>query len=325
MVVCFNRNFWHHGQAGEKTGICKKLDARFQYGGFEWRVPAAYCFERGFTLDICRRIPRDLLQDFLDVWKEYVQEEEKLTPFQMRRIERENPQNFEADFEVELNGGQARSLGGCGLCWQPCQPEHNSPEAERPVAEYALDRTDGWEILRFHYLWPKEGPRGLNDPRLILRARRVPLPCDVSFPSAAGCAPFTVPFRHPRNGETYRIEVAGCRAEHISLSQDRERCGRPESVCFLKYRVDPALPEGEALSLLDRGEDDSPIPIVSGRPSEKPVLGIVGRAEGAAAGTPSGQSSMRSAVSAPHFAPVTRVEWRVELQTTPFAPGSFRL
>jgi hypothetical protein len=188
--------------------------------------------------------------------------------------------------------------------------------------DYALDQTDGWEILRFSFLWPKDFPHTLNNPCLILRAQRITLPCDVQFISEVNCAPFTVAFCHPQNKATYHIEITSCEAQQVSFPQNQdEKCKRPEYVCILEYRVNPALPDGDILSLRDCIDNNSPICLANGDLGETSVFGIFSKPDSTSAVAVPKQSS----ISASHFEPITRVEWQVELQTTSFAPESFPL
>lgn len=321
MDVFFNQNFWYRGKSGEETGTFRKLQAKFQYAGFEWRVPGAYCFEQGFTLDLCRRIPREALQHFFEEWKAYADQEDKLTPSQARKIERENPQNFWVSPEVTLGDSRVCSLNGCSLCWQPCLPEFNKPEAEEPVTEYALDRTDGWEIYRFNFRWPENCLHTLEKPCLRLCAQPVSLPCNVHFSTKVDGAPFSIPFRHPRTGEPYSIEITGCEAQQISPPQNlNEKYRWPKYACVLEYRVNPALPDGEQMSLRDCAENDSPV-CTDGAKLDGPSALIYSSPKSDTVMT----SSAWGAISALHFAPVALVEWEAELQAAPVAPSSFPL
>lgn len=321
MDVFFNQNFWYRGKSGEETGTFRKIQAKFQYAGFEWRVPGAYCFEQGFTLDLCRRIPREALERFFEEWKTYADQEDKLTPSQERKIERENPQNFWVSPEVTLGDSRVFSLNGCSLCWQPCLPQFNKSEAEKTVTEYALGRTDGWEIYRFSFHWPKHCPRTFEKPCLYLCAQPITLPCNVHFSTKVDCAPFSVPFRHPRNGEPYSIEITGCKAQKISPTRNQKgNYTQPDYACVLEYRVNPALPDGEQLSLRDCAENDSPV-CTDGAKSDGPSALICSSPKS----DPAPMSSVRNAISALHFAPVALVEWEAELQAAPVAPESFPL
>lgn len=324
MKVSFNQNFWHRSNADEEIEMIQKRNASFQYGGFAWQVPAIYCFEQGFTMDICRQIPRADLQAFFDEWSPYIGQEERLTPAQLRRIERENKQNFHVDFEVQLFGKPARIGMGCGICWQPCVPAQNSPIAEALMQEYALDETDGWQLQRFSFFWPDDCPRCLDGLCLKLSAERVSLPFEVQFTAAVGCKPFFVPFSHPENGQRYQLEILSCKGECLAMSGEYLNGWEwPNRACMVEYRVIPSLPKDIILFLHDCAESDRPVrPDTEKAARNGEPCGVIGGADGVAFLVGGEEKDgLQTACSALHFTAVSPVDWRIELQATPCAPA----
>ncbi|XCP86873.1 hypothetical protein ABXS75_08795 [Roseburia hominis] len=163
MKVYFEENYWSKGM-GRKPGEKVVIEKEFVWDCHEWRIPALYLCEEGVVVDLCVRIPRGEVEEFLDKWsfERRSQAEEEFNEEEIEQLERESPfcRNFR--MQAELDGRKMESRGWCGTAWHPFSEteEAVSVTEEMLMREYGCSKECGWYFCRAYFAGAGEPKSG---------------------------------------------------------------------------------------------------------------------------------------------------------------------
>ena len=90
--------FFRKEQSAE-IPLKRELNRSVVWYGMEWKIPAAYLCKEGIVLDLCRSVPKEVLEAYYKKWKPLLEKEE-VDPGQEAQIKRENP--FARDYTATL-------------------------------------------------------------------------------------------------------------------------------------------------------------------------------------------------------------------------------
>lgn len=325
MNVYYSGNFRGHGSR-EEAGVQVALGRMFEYGGYEWLVPAVYCCDQGLVLDICRKIPVEDVKEFYRKWAGA--DEDELNAEQRDLIESESPWNFEVSFELRVNGRMVDSDRSCGGGWQGFTEEAASDVISEVMGAYALDRNFAWYIHRAYYRWSGEGREELKSLSLVFQPEHEEIPCGCHFTAAAGCGPFKIPFYHPVTGEEYRLCVLSCAGAALpgeSLEHEMPEIGKvtfPGNYCVLEYEIEGDKMLKEKIIVKDISEDDPAQQEKEEALDGPSAIGIIFGADKGEETTEHGRERARSSM---HFAKRERTDWYISLKTVRYEPEEYQL
>lgn len=310
----------------EEAGTQVVLGRSFEYGGYEWLVPAVYCCGQGLVLDICRKLPVEDVKAFYRKWAGA--DEEELTAEQRDLIEYESPWNFEVSFKLRVNGRMVTGDRSCGGGWQGFGEEAGSDMTGEAIEAYGLDRNSAWYIHRVYYCWGAEGREELHSLSLLLKPEDEEIPCGCHFTTSAGCGPFNVPFRHPITGEEYRLFVRSCTGEVLQdapLEHEMPGIGKvtfPGNYCVMEYEVEGDTPLDGKIVVKDTSEDDP-----AKREDKESLDGpsAIGFIIGADTGAASAAHSCKTARSSMHFEKRNQTDWYISLKTVRYKTQEYQL
>lgn len=331
MDVYFGENFWgcergrHRGAPGEEI----YLEERFLWNGREVRIPSVYVCEKGLVADFCICIPAEETAAFLNRWRPRLSD---LSAEEEEQLEWENPMSEDLNVSLSINGEEAESCGGCGVCWYPpylrgdeareaAGREKEMEEAEGEDEEvilmkaYGCSPEESWRFWRMSFGWPA----GKRAPVRTLSFAFEKGPdhyAGIHFTVSMGEENRQVEFCHPATGERHVLTVYDLERQTIP-----EKTGKrlkfekiPVHFLMMNYTVEPGLPEGE-LTLRDCAESDPPVMKArKGKGGVSVIGGAVGPTAIFFAGKTEERPSLAAAFSSVHYEPVSRVEWRMVFQ-----------
>lgn len=325
MKVYYSGNFRCSGNR-EEAGTQVILGRSFEYGGYEWLVPAVYCCDQGLVLDICRKIPVENVKAFYRKWAGA--DEEEITAEQRDLIEYESPWNLEVSFKLRVNGRKIAGDRSCGGGWQGFGEEAGSDMTGEAMEAYGLDRNSAWYIHRAYYRWDEKGREEIKSLSLLFDPEDEEIPCGCHFATSAGCVPFKVPFYHPITGEEYRLSVFSCVGEVLpdeSLEHEMPGIGKvtfPGKYCVLEYEVERDKTLDGKIVVKDVSEDDP-----AQREEEEALDGpsAIGLIFGSDKGDTRGVYSRERTRSSMHFEKREQTDWYISLKTVRYKPQEFQL
>lgn len=325
MKVYYSGNFRCSGNR-EEAGTQVILGRSFEYGGYEWLVPAVYCCDQGLVLDICRKIPVENVKAFYRKWAGA--DEEEITAEKRDLIEYESPWNLEVSFKLRVNGREIAGDRSCGGGWQGFGEEAGSDMTGEAMEAYGLDRNSAWYIHRAYYRWDEKGREEIKSLSLLFNPEDEEIPCGCHFATSSGCVPFKVPFYHPITGEKYRLSVFSCVGEVLtdeSLEHEMPGIGKvtfPGNYCVLEYEVEGDKPLDGKIVVKDVSEDDP-----AQREEEEALDGpsAIGLIFGSDKGDTPGIYSREITRSSMHFEKREQTDWYISLKTVRYEPQEFQL
>ncbi len=308
---------YFHGGFGsgaryERAGREIPVEKRFQWLGGAWYIPSVYACGAGLVMDILRRVPAREILAFMARWQLTADAQaDAFTAEEQLLMEAGHP--FRTDYYPCLrieDGAALKASQGCGICWNPIDPERNDRDAGRALRHYGLEPQDGWSIMRWRFPWP-EGRR-MDPGRLAVTLspgeRALPGP-RFSVAGPGDHASFT----DPVSGGLHRLTVRCCEAERLDPAIHRG-AGEAWPGCFtvMGYTVDPPLPEGR-LVVMDTAGSDPPRPQPGQAHSACCAVGIIGGAScpTVLGGGEDGPESVQYAASALHYTPAGSITWRM--------------
>lgn len=282
--VYFDGSFrGRHGR--ERAGKEISLNRQFIWGNEAWSIPAIYICSKGLLVDFCLQVSPERMQ-----------------------FGTENPLNININPKALLNGIELLSRHGCGLYWNPCSPEGNSPEAKSAVQHYGLDPHQGYAIWRSAFPWKTKRKPQIKTLSLTLIQEPVPiagLPFRVSLPGEQ------IELEHPSTGEKYTLTVQEYEQQKFSAKHFNDPSQEfPEHYTMMSYTISPDPPAGYfAVSDCippDRPRQKHTQPNAPGVTNSACCIGIIGYADGPTAIIPNSgtKTKVRTACSALHFEPV---------------------
>ncbi len=312
--VYFDGNFrGHHGS--ERAGEEIALNRQFVWDEEAWSIPAVYICSKGLVVDFCMRISPERIRTFMEKWKISADGGEPgFTEEQRMQIDMENPLAVNISSKVILNGGEHESSHGCGLCWNPCFREGNSPEAKSAVQHYGLDPVQSYAIWRSAFPWKTRRKPQIKTLSVMLMQE----PIVILGPHFRVSLPGEIEFVHPSTGKKYTLTVQEYEhqefsAEHFNTSNQE----LPKHYTMMGYTILPHLPDGTFTIIdcapSDRSRQKHTGPNASQATNSACSIGIIGSADGPTAivfGS-GNEGKLRVAYSALHFETVDEVEWRI--------------
>lgn len=329
MDVYFGENFWECESGHHKSGPGEEihLEERFLWNGREVRIPSVYVCEKGLVADFCICIPAKEMEDFLRKWRPRLSD---LSVEEEEQLEWENPMSEDLNVSLSINGEEAESCGGCGVCWYPPRLRDGEKEAvsvgetggpEREDEEtilmkaYGCSPEESWRFWRMSFGWPG-GERTAVRTLSFVFEKGPDHYAGPHFTVSLGEEDQQVEFCHPVTGERHVLTVHGLEPQSLPERTGKRLKFEKIPVHFLRmnYTVEPLLPEGE-LTVRDCAESDPPV--MKARKG-KGGVSVIGGATGPTAiffaGKLEEKPALRAAFSSVHYEPVDRVEWRMVFQ-----------
>lgn len=312
--VYFDGNFWGH-RGRERAGREIFLDKQFVWEDEIWNVPAIYSCTKGLVVDFCVRVPAERIRSLMDKWNLSAENDgTDFTDEQRMRIDAENPLDIRNNSKIVLNGTVLSGSHGCGVSWNPCVTEGNSPEAGNVIRHYCLDPVYGWAIRRAAFPWTKKRKPQITTLSVTLIQEPVAMPGPHFYVSAPG---EHIEFTHPTTGARHTLTVQEYERQEMSHEhfggQNQEF---PAHYIMMSYTLSPSLPDG-AFTVTDCAHSDQPrqkrTDLNEPQALSSAIVGVIGGADGPTAIIFGGssQGKLHAACSALHFEPVEDVEWRM--------------
>ena len=301
MKVYESGGFYGH-ERGERALAAVPVNYPFVWTDTEGIVQAIYPGKKRLVLDVAIRIPAEKAELFLTDWSQ----ERRLSDLsaeELEQMERENPFALNFSLNVSADGKELQREGSTAMSWHPLEGERAciEHEAEELMEAYGCSRSCGWLFVRSVYRCVEKQMQNPGTLSLEFVPLRIPF-SGGHFVTEEGCGERVLEIRHPLSNEAYELTIYGSEAE--KLDGELPRNGGmiwPDRCQKLTYSI---TPEPEAFSLQDAANSDPP---------RKPEN--TGRTGGAASVFMAGKypeaSQKRIAYSAPHFEPVSRIEWRM--------------
>ncbi len=312
--VYFDGSFWRrHGR--ERAGKAFPLAKQFVWGNETWQIPALYTCSRGLVVDFCAQVPPERIQSFMDKWGFLAQSDETSFNEENRmQMNVENPLGIGFNQSIIMNGVQLSASRSCGLSWNPCLPEGNSPEAMSVMQHYGLDPSYGWSICRAAFPWKSKRKPQIQTLSVSLMRAPVTMPGEHFHVSELGKP---IMFTHPTTGKQHTLTIQKYEQKEINhLHFDEQDLIFPTHYTLMSYVLTPDLPD-DAFSIQDCGHSDQPHQDCSdmnaSQTSDGSCIAIIGGASGPTAifiGN-KGHDKFHIACSAAHFMPVDAVVWRM--------------
>ncbi|MCB6609465.1 hypothetical protein V3C10_08660 [[Clostridium] symbiosum] len=316
MKVYFTSDFGE-GDKNMQEGRLLDIKSVFRCNGYEWLVPAAYCFEEGISVDICRRIPIAEVKEFFEKWPRMGRI--GLTVEQRNERRAADPFGGHCKFDLHVNGNKMKGEGWSGTSWYGTDDGREDEDAGELLEAYELDRDSAWSFYRARFRWP-EGAEEIRMLHLTVTAYADMVPCGCRFISAVGCAPFDVEFTHPITHEPLRLHVLSCERASLKREQMEKRGGfiYPDNYCMLKYNVEPDGASAKSVAIRDCKDSDKP----AGKGTSASSCHIIGGGCGIIALS---DSDIRTACSSIYFEEQKQIEWYVSVNVIPFESQIFTL
>lgn len=316
MKVYFTGSF---GEEDKNRKAGKRLDIKsvFRCNGYEWQVPAVYCFEEGISVDICKRVPREEVNEFLDKWPRAGFA--GFTAKQRNERRAADPFGGHYKFGLDVNGKKLREKGWSGISWYGTGDGKGDEDAGVILKAYGLDRNSAWSVYRAHFQWTGKAEE-IKKIDMTIAAYADTIPCGLNFSAAPGCAPFEVDFSHPITHEFFHLHVLSCNRAALGQNQMKKSASfiYPENYYTLEYKVEPDGPTAKSVMIHDCKDSDEPIRKGTAASS----CHIIGGGCGITALT---DSEIRTAYSSMYFEEQKQIEWYVSVNVIPFESQIFTL
>ena len=223
--------FFRKGQP-EKMPQKKELNQSAVWYGMEWKIPAAYFCKEGIVLDLCRSVPRGILEAYYEKWRPLLKNGD-MDPGKEAQIQRENP--FARDYNVtlEVNGNVCGRENRSSIRWYGLSGVPDSQEADELMDAYSCDRGKAWQFDRISFPWQGE----VETLSLTLKALPVYYEGSPRFVTRPGCGSEQIEIQNPSGRSGCRIEIKGCEASVLKeelCQSDREW---PRQFQVLTYQI----------------------------------------------------------------------------------------
>lgn len=273
MKVYFNAGFLQK-RHGERP--CRPLpieEQRFSWGGKQWWIPAVYQCAKGLVMDVICEIDRQAAQEFcLEVERKLLK---GLSEEERRLLCSKNPMDIQFQAELKINDKPSGSWQGCVEYWLPFRrkegpaPNQTSKRTIDPDADllavmeaYGLTGEKCWGVARYCFHWPNSRrPSALRSLELSLGAAARLEGVLQYFETTPNVKDMQVRFLHPVSGREHCLRVLECRPFLLppNLFDGMERLyDAPKQLTELHYVLEPPLPQGERLLLIDTDCGDQP-------------------------------------------------------------------
>lgn len=301
--------FFRKEQSAE-IPLKRELNRSVVWYGMEWKIPAAYLCKEGIVLDLCRSVPKEVLEAYYKKWKPLLEKEE-VDPGQEAQIKRENPfaRDYTATLTVDGKIYERERLSS--MAWYGLgKEEANSQEAEELMEAYSCDRCRAWQFDRISFPWPEGKAEEAEVLSVTLKALPVYYEGVPRFVTKPGCGCQQVQIQNPV-GISCRIEIKGCEASVLKEEMCREGMEWPRQFQILTYEIQD-WDGGEAVG------DKAVRPVIRDcRMSNEPRKKAEGTSGGAigvsvfAVKEKHGDSGEETVCSSLHFEPQDETEWMV--------------
>ena len=311
--VFYGSGFWNHSEKNKK-GKEIHINKSFAQKDEIWHIPSVYYCSRGLTADICIEVNTQKLKTFTDKYEWLSASGKDLSGEDEERLLNENPLNIDFNSSLVLNGKKLNMDYGSCTAWIPesCLPEgeENSPEAEKILSYYRLDKNKGWSLHRCSYPWQKK------EKIKSLSVQLKPSPTEfggIHFKDPK--AGEVITFAHPVSGKQHKLTVEENSPRTFDFSCDSEY-EFPCEAFEITFTAEPYL-SPENFYIKDCAVSDKPRHKQprddSKQKEEYESMGIIGGADGPTEIfiSENKNENTRRAVSALHFEPPRSVEWKM--------------
>lgn len=306
--VWFRSSFWGHRPDRTRPGREIPVGVRFDWNGHPGLIPAVYLCGKGLVADICVSAPAEEMDAWVAKMLAAPSEEEQ------ERLSQENPVSIRFNAAMTVNGRLSRQKHGCGVGWLPHPPEKpgNSPEAEKLLEHYGLDKGLGWGICRAAIPWPNgRRPKTIRSLSITV----TPGKREITGPRFRAEKDMVLAFPAPE-GKLCTLRILEAENQSLPLPPNMQKEGveYPNNCQLLAYTL-----EGEAEGF--RLEDCSP----GDRSRSLPGYDRIGGAAGPIAVFVQRKDGVRTACSASYFDPAPAVEWKAVFYRRPWPPVTAKL
>ena len=248
----------------ERPGVQLPFSGEFSFAGYRWLVPGVYSTAKALVVDLCREVPLQAIQDFIQKWNLTPENDDSdcFSKVQRMEMEAENPQELEISPTAVVNGREHPYRRGTGLFYCAKLEWPGSDLTGEAVAKhYGLNQETGWNLWRYVFPWGRR--KQVNTLSLTLQTDRARWP---GTPFQVKQAGEQVELIHPRTGESCTLTVRDFQRDALDSDRipGREEWEFPNHLWRFTYTVEPEVP---GLTIEDGEEGDRP------RPKPRPETG----------------------------------------------------
>lgn len=330
--------YWNERSPGEdgkkkkEREILRKIEVYqpFSYGEQKGFIAALYLGKRGVIADLCVEVSPEKVRAYQEKWQDCAGAGKDLTDEEIEQFEREAPFRFPFSPALEIDKETLVFSGSQSDAWNPLQQEGMAPAQEAVSAPYGVDwivperfvecygcdKKAGWFLERMTFRWKKTAPENPKEFAFRFRAQKVSCG-NTHFCTATGCKEHKVKLIHPVSKKSYELTIHSCEPGEIEREsaafQIQKEMVWPTHYAELNYTILPE-PKKDSFSVLDCAKSDQPVPKKEMEKKGACAISVIGRADGPtslfiAGASPRG-AQKQTALSALHFHPVSKVEWR---------------
>lgn len=324
--VYFDGDFWEsHGRnrPGKEIAIKKQ----FSWADRKWSIPAIYLCAKGLVIDFCFQVDPVQIRAFTERWERHTETGHCQPLSQEQKMKRnlDNPFLFPLEVCAAVNGKVLQNSHTCGIYYDPCQSRdtENPAEVQRVMEHYCLDPSHGWMMTRAMFPWKTKRRPKIKALSLTIKQRPVSIPGPHFHVAAPGAC---VEFFCPVSGKRHTLTVLEYEQQTIPIPLNtfgQEELEYPTYCHTMRYTIFPTL-SNDTLTITDCSNGDRPKrrqTAVSRSPASRCTTDtmIIGSADGPTVLFFCGQKDGNTIYSAPHFAPVEEVEWRIVFHKKQFS------
>lgn len=318
MKVYYSGNYWG-GHKFEHAGKEIPIKREFLWGGLKWHIPAIYACSKGFVIDYCIEIPKDIIENYFKRWN-LDKRISGLSDEELEQLEKENPFSIDVDIAAKINGKELETSGMCAVGWHPSEVEREQigDVQEELMEYYNCDRTKGWRFIRTCFPWKTSKKPEIKKLSLSFKERPAAY-SGMHFTTEDHCGRQEITCTHPVSKQEYKITLYECASQNLSEASFEFNNEQQFPNCYkiLTYSIFPDLSQGEFI-IRDCARGDKPRKIKENSLASDEVvacgIAIIGGSDGPSAifiaGKDSDESNRRMACSSLHFTQVQKVEWR---------------
>ena len=287
------------------------VNAYFHWAGLDWFVPEVYPFEQGVILYLLGKADPDLIPVY---HYEYY-----ISPEANERMMAENPLNLNVRPNVMINDLALRPSGSTGMHWIPGQGFNL--ECKWVLQHYELDLDSAWQINRIRFFWPVCGKMDIDKMSITMIQDQISVSgTHFKTPDSGNCVILT----HPHSDREYILHIDELKQEVADFSRLRDQeMEYPACYTQMQFRIQPDMSRNQ-FRIVDCAQSDQPR-YKEGyqRPEYQSAVsfGIIGGSAGPVTLVTRHESTSNGtnhiALSALHFEPAKKIEWRIVFQEKP--------
>lgn len=297
-----------------------KIEQSFRWEDLEGYIPALYTGKRGIILDLCMRIDKEELNQYLDKWN-LEKRLSDLSEEEYEQMHQDNPCSLNFQLSLSVNGKELKCRKMTGTTWHCLEREdaYQDEDAAELMEAYGCDKKECWKFTRGQFEWQEGQIMDIQELRLTFKEMKSPVTA-AHFVTGEELFEKKISVEHPVTGQVYQITIEDESEEALDESVflnipsgQGENLEYPTCYKVLTYHV---IPEEPDLMIMDCGKSDSPVSRETGAKKERSVS-VIGGYSGPSAVFIAGKSpenSKKAAMSSLHFTHMTKTKWRVVFQ-----------